>query len=126
MNEQELIGNTGKKGYEVPPSVTQESIQIFGHFVKKSKYGDVGEKIRVHRSLRVPVDIEKLVCKDTRNIARSPIPKAEREHWKHYCKKPKLEKPDRPNQFDVVAWQCELTGERSDGYQTDDSMENIE
>ena len=24
MNEQELIGNTGKKGYEVPPSVTKE------------------------------------------------------------------------------------------------------
>ena len=126
MQNEELIGNTGKRGYEVPHSVTQTGIQIFGHYIKKAKYGQKGEKVWVHGSLRVPVNIEELVCRDTGDIARSPIPEAHREHWKHYCKKPKQEIRDRPNQFDVVAWQCELTDDRAEGYETDDSEENIE
>ena len=144
MNEQELIGNTGKKGYEVPPSVTKENIELFGNWVTNPK-NRKGVRVRVHKSFRVPVNIEELVCIDTGKPAKSPIPVKERENWKRYSKKRKEELPttfphefdgvrwqidfgsrDRPNQFDMVAWQCEKTGENADGYKTEDSMENIE
>ena len=115
----ELIGRTGARGYRVPPEVQQSSVRMFGNWIRRDTNYPRTE-VLVHRSYKVPRNIEDLVCIETGRNAVSPIPRNARES-------PQRNQEPRPGgvdhstyQFQVVAWESAFDVDSDDEDSCDD------